>query len=162
MLTEKEKASIKAVGPGFGQKHCGAADALAIVQKSRGWISDQTLEDLGAYMEKTTAELDEVATFYNRIYRRAVGKHVILLCDSVSCWICGYGPLQDYLLAALGLTRLCETTADGMVTVLPAACLGACDHAPAMMVDDELYGDLTMEKIDQILQKIRTVGVNRS
>jgi NADH-quinone oxidoreductase subunit E len=164
MLTEIETKAIDAAARAFGHKDCGAADALSVIQKSRGWISDQTLEDLAAYLHMTTAELDETATFYNRIYRRPVGKHVILLCDSVSCWICGYGPLQEHLLKTLGLSRLCETTTDGMFTVLPAACLGACDHAPAMMVDDELFGDLTTEKIDQILHKIRTapdIGVKR-
>jgi NADH-quinone oxidoreductase subunit E len=62
----------------------------------------------------------------------------------------GYLPLRDYLIGKLGV-ELGETTADGRFTLLPIECLGACDHAPAMMLDDTLYGDLTPEKIDSIL-----------
>jgi NADH-quinone oxidoreductase subunit E len=97
-------------------------------------------------------ELDSVATFYNLIYRKPVGRHVILVCDSVSCWIMGYDPIREHLSSRLGI-GLGETTQDGRFTLLPIVCLGTCDHAPAMMVDDELYGDLDPAKIDEILAK---------
>jgi NADH-quinone oxidoreductase subunit E len=64
----------------------------------------------------------------------------------------GYEKIRSYLISRLGI-RLGETASDGRFTLLPASCLGACDHAPAMMVDDELYGDLTLEKIDEILER---------
>jgi NADH-quinone oxidoreductase subunit E len=98
----------------------------------------------------TPAELDAVATFYNLIFRKPVGKHVILVCDSVSCWIMGYERILQHLRDRLGIV-LGETTADGVFTLLPIVCLGACDQAPAMMIDDELYGDLDAAKIDEIL-----------
>jgi len=91
-----------------------------------------------------------VATFYNLIYRQPVGRHVILLCDSVSCWIMGYDNLRDHLKSRLGID-LGGTTPDGRFTLLPSVCLGACDHAPVMMIDDDLHLDLTPERIDQIL-----------
>ena len=72
---------------------------------------------------------------------------MILVCDSVSCWVMGYEQVCEYLRDRLGID-LGETTADGRFTLLPVVCLGACDHAPAMMIDDELHGDLTPEKID--------------
>jgi NADH-quinone oxidoreductase subunit E len=92
-----------------------------------------------------------VATFYNLIFRKPVGKHVILLCDSVSCWIMGYTRLREHLQSRLGI-RLGETTADGQFTFLPIVCLGTCDHAPAMMIEDELYRDLDPEKLDAVLE----------
>src|SRR5262249_28598428 len=99
-----------------------------------------------------TDELDGVATFYNLIFRRPVGQHVILLCDSVSCWIMGYERLQTHLRTRLGIT-LGETTADGQFTLLPIPCLGTCDHAPALMIDDALYRDLDPEKLDLVLEQ---------
>jgi len=81
-----------------------------------------------------------------------VGQHVILICDSVSCWIMGYEDLLAHLVDRLGI-GLGETTADGKFTLLPVSCLGTCDHAPALLIDDELYRDLTRERIDQVLKR---------
>ena len=98
----------------------------------------------------SATDLDAVATFYNFIFRRPVGRHVILVCDSVSCWIMGYDTIADHLQHRLGI-GFGETTNDGRFTLLPNVCLGACDRAPAMMIDDQLYGELDAEKIDDIL-----------
>ena len=100
----------------------------------------------------TPEELDSVATFYNLLFRRPVGRHVILLCDSVSCWIVGSEQLGEYLTSRLGI-GLGETTEDGRFTLLPVACLGTCDHAPAMMVGDDLYRDLEPASLDEILSQ---------
>ena len=99
----------------------------------------------------TPDELDGVATFYNLIFRKPVGKHVILVCDSVSCWIMGYEEVRSHLLNRLGI-QFGQTTGDGRFTLLPVPCLGACDQAPAMMVNDKLYGNLDPAKIDEILE----------
>jgi NADH-quinone oxidoreductase subunit E len=155
MLTDEERQEIEAEAAHYAQKRAAGPDALKIVQRRRGWVSDETLEDVATLLEMTPDELDSVATFYNMIFRRPVGKHVILVCDSVSCWVMGYDKMCDYLSAQLGI-NLGETTADGLFTLLPIACLGACDHAPAMMIDDELYGDLTCQKIDDILASYRS------
>jgi NADH-quinone oxidoreductase subunit E len=102
------------------------------------------------------AELDDVATFYNRIYRCPVGKHVVLSVRQRQLLDRGLQePVRDHILRSLGLASLCETTADGMFTVLPAACLGACDRAPVMMIDDTLYCNLTADKIDDIVASYR-------
>jgi NADH-quinone oxidoreductase subunit E len=100
----------------------------------------------------TPDELDSVATFYNLIFRKPVGRHVILVCDSVSCWIMGYERLRERLTARLGI-RPGDTTADGRFTLLPIVCLGTCDHAPAMMIDEDLYRDIDPAAIDAILEQ---------
>ena len=96
--------------------------------------------------------MDGVATFYNLIFRKPVGRHVILICDSISCWILGYEGILDRLRSRLGI-RVGETTPDSRFTLLPICCLGACDRAPAIMVDDDLYGDVTPDGLDEILEK---------
>ena len=95
-------------------------------------------------------ELEAVATFYNPVFRQPVGRHVIFVCDSVSCWIMGTTSLQQALRARLGV-GFGETTSDGRFTLLPIQCLGACDHAPAIMVDGAQHVDVTVDRIDDIL-----------
>lgn len=153
MLTEDEKRKILKVIASAERKREAALDALKIVQEHRGWISDE-LSSVAELLDMTPVELESLATFYDDIYRRPVGRHVIAICDSASCWITGCVDLMDHLLSSLGV-KLAQTTEDGRFTVLPAACLGACEQAPAMMVDDTLYGNLTAEKIDEILRQYR-------
>lgn len=151
MLTEQERKEIDNALHAFPYKHNACIDALKIVNKHRRWVSDEGVQDVAAYLEMSPAQVDQVATFYNLIYRKPVGKNVILLCDSVSCWILGYETIYDHLQRRLGIT-FGETTEDGLFTLLPIPCLGTCDHAPAMMIEEKLYRDLTPEKVDEILE----------
>jgi len=152
MLTEPEQREIEGLLAHYEQKRAAGAEALLVVQRHRRWISDETLRDVAQLLDLSPDELDSVATAFNLIFRRPVGKHVILVCDSVSCWIMGQNPLTEHLTARLGI-RYGETTADGLFTLLPIACLGACDHAPAIMIDDELHGDLDAARLDKLLDE---------
>ena len=152
MLTEEEKQEIEAEFRLYEQKQAACIEALKIVQRHRGWVSDEAIHDLAQFLDMTPDELDNVATFYNLIFRRPVGRHVILACDSVSCWIMGYDRIREHLTARLGID-LGETSPDGRFTLLPNVCLGTCDHAPALMIDNDLYTDLDTAKIDEILAK---------
>jgi NADH-quinone oxidoreductase subunit E len=154
MLSERETAEILEE---IGQNPSGQAaclKALKIIQKYRCWVSDEAIGEVAFLIGMTPGELDSVATFYPFIFRRPVGRHVIFLCDTVSCWIMGYEALLAHLMNRLGI-EMGQTTPDNRFTLLPVACLGACDHAPAMMVDRELHGNLTFEKIDKILDGYR-------
>jgi NADH-quinone oxidoreductase subunit E len=150
MLTEEERRDIEAELPHYPHKRAVCIEAMKIVQRYRGWVSDESLQDLAELLEMTVDELDGVATFYNLLFRRPVGKHIILLCDSVTCWIMGYERLRQHLTARLGI-QWGETSADGRFTLLPIVCLGACDHAPALMIDHDLHRDLDPTKLDEIL-----------
>jgi len=152
MLTDEEKQEIQHEAARYANKHAVCIEALKIAQKHRGWISDVTLKDIAEFVEMTGEELDSVATFYNLLYRKPVARHVILVCDSVSCWITGYESLREHFRSKLGLI-LGGTTPDQRFTLLPIVCLGACGGAPAMMVDGDLYENLDPAKIDQILEK---------
>jgi len=152
MLTSEIKSAIEAEAKHFEQKSAAGIEALKIVQRARGWVDDESLDEVAALLDMTPDELDSVATFYNLLLRRPVGRHVIRICSSVSCWIMGYESLLDYLHGRLGI-RPGETTADGRFTLIPNQCLGACDHAPAFMIDDDLHLDLDAAKVDAILAK---------
>jgi len=129
-------------------------EALKIVQEHRRWVSDESLREVAAYMKMSAEELDSVATFYNMIFRRPVGRHVILVCDSISCWVMGYENILAHLTSHLGI-KLGQTTKDDRFTLLPNCCLGTCDRAPALMIDHDLYRDLTTDQLDDILEKYK-------
>ena len=152
MLNDEERRAIESEFPHYATKQAVAVDSMKVVQAHRGWVADDAMRDLAELLEMTPEELDSVATFYNLIFREPVGRHVILLCDSVSCWIMGYHRVLDQLRERLGVD-LGGTTKDGRFTLLPNVCLGTCDHAPAMMIDNDTYRDLSPEKLDEILAK---------
>jgi NADH-quinone oxidoreductase subunit E len=133
------------------ERRAACLEALQVVQRHRGgWVDDEALRDVAAYLGMSAAELDGVATFYNLIRRQPVGRHVIHLCDSVSCWILGYEGVRAALRERLGI-GFGETSGDGRFTLLPIQCLGTCDRAPAMMIDEDLHRDLDAERLDAIL-----------
>jgi NADH-quinone oxidoreductase subunit E len=154
MLSSEERQEIEAELAHYPTKQAICIDAMRIVQKHRGWISDESLKDLSDFLGMSVEDLDGVATFYNLLFRKPVGRHVIMVCDSVSCWIMGYERLRQELSRRLGVD-LGETTKDGRFTLLPIVCLGACDHAPTMMVDGDLHRDLETAKLDGILERYR-------
>jgi len=152
MLTIEEKLEIDEAISHVPVRKAAGIEALKIVQVHRRWISDESLQDVADYMSMTREELDSVATFYNMLFRKPVGRHIILVCDSISCWVMGYESIRAYLSQHLGI-GLGETTADGRFTLLPNCCLGTCDHAPALMIDNDLYRDLKAEELKDILTK---------
>lgn len=129
-------------------------DVMFTLQNHYGYLTDEALEEGAGLLAMTPLELDELATFYDFIYREPVGKFVIHICDGVVCWMNGYGSVKNYLSEKLGI-KLGETTADGLFTILPTACLGYCDLSPAMLINGRAYGPLTPEKIDDILERLR-------
>ena len=152
MLTDEERNQIDEEISHYPNKRAACVEALKIVQHHRGWVSDEALEDVASVLDMTPAELDSVATFYNLIYRRPVGRHVIHVCNTISCWIMAQEKVFNHLRTRLDIDWG-ETSIDGKFTLLPIPCLGACDLAPAMLIDNELYGELTPQKLDAILDK---------
>ncbi len=152
MLSQEEIAEIEHELPVFPHRSAAVIEALRIVQRHRRWVSDEAVADIADFLGMSRDEVDSVATFYNMIYRRPVGRHVIHVCDSVSCWLMGYESLKAALAAKLGI-EYGQTTPDGRFTLLPICCLGTCDRAPAMFVGDDLYRDLKPGDLDGILAK---------
>lgn len=152
MLTIEEKKEIEKAISIVPVRKSACIEALKVVQHHRRWISDESLRDVAAYMHMTPEELDSVATFYNLLFRKPVGRHIILLCDSISCWVMGYEQIRNHLIEKLGI-KYGETTSDDRFTLLPNCCLGTCDTAPALMIDKDLYKNVKPEQLDEILEK---------
>ncbi len=154
MLNDLEKEQIHEETKLYPYPEAACIDALKIVQKHRGYISDEAVSDIASELGMSAGEVDGVATFYTRIYRKPVGRNIILICDGISCMIMGYGSLYDHISKSLDL-KFGETSPDGRFTLLPVSCLGDCDHAPAMMVNDDHYNNLDLNQIDEILAKYK-------
>jgi NADH-quinone oxidoreductase subunit E len=152
-LSLEERQEIEAEVGHCPDRHSACIDAMLTVQRHRGWVSNEGLRDIAEFLDMTVAELDGVATFYNLIYRQPVGRTVLLVCNSVSCWIMGCDRLFEAIGARLGI-RPGETTADNRCTLLPICCLGACDRAPVLLAGEELYGPLDPEKNPEQLIRV--------
>lgn len=149
-LSTEELAEIDAEIAHLPYRSAVAIDALKIVQSHRGWVSDESLLAIARHIDMSAEELEGIATFYNLIFRRPVGDKVILLCNSITCWIKGCDKLQARMSEHLGI-ELGETTADNRYTLLPITCLGACDKAPVMMVGEDLHTSIDAAQLCEIL-----------
>ena len=152
MLSQEERREIDAERTLYPDPQAALADALKIVQRRHGWVTNEALTDVAEHFGLSPETVENVATFYNLIFRRPVGRHVILLCDSVSCWLMGYEDLYARLRTLLGV-EFGGTTDDGRFTLLPMCCLGACDHAAVLMIDEDLYYDLAPDDLAAVLDR---------
>ena len=127
-----------------------AVDVMKELQRHYGWLTDEAVEEAAVLLGLSPLQVEELATFYEMIYRRPVGRRVIHVCDSISCWSVGSDRIMDHLRKRLSIEPG-GTTDDGQFTLIPCACLGNCGEGPTMMIGDTLYGRLTTGRLDEIL-----------
>ncbi|MFO7983243.1 MAG: NADH-quinone oxidoreductase subunit NuoE [Desulfuromonadales bacterium] len=159
LLPQDQIAALKGKAAEMPHPREMVIDVLRAVQDVNGWVPDEGVELVGEILGLSALQVEEVATFYDKIYRRPVGLKVIHVCDSICCWSREGSGIMDHLQEALGIAPG-ETTQDGVFTLLPTCCLGACGEAPAMMVGLKIYGNLTPERIDSILEEERALAAN--
>jgi NADH-quinone oxidoreductase subunit E len=153
MLPEHLKLKLQDMIAGAESPREKAIDVMFEIQEIDGWMSDEAMAEAARLLGMSTLELEELATFYDQIYRSPVGKYVIQVCDSAICWMDGHQRVIDYI-SEHAKVPMGGTSADGLFTLLPVCCIGYCDKAPAMMINKRVYGQLTPEKIDRILHKL--------
>jgi len=134
----------------YPQKKAALGDVLHLAQETFGHISPEVEEYVAGLMDLPVNYVHQVVSFYTLYLRKPVGKYHLMLCDNVSCMICGAGALVEHLKKKLGI-EVGETTADGKFTLWTVECLGACEMAPVIMINDRYYGNLTPEKLDELL-----------
>ncbi len=151
-LTDEERNEIEAEVAHLPDRESAAIDALMIVQKHRGWISDESLRAIAKFLDMSPASLDGIATFYNLIHRQPVGRNVVMVCDSVSCYVMGADSFAVKVQDHLGI-KFGETTPDDCFTLLPIVCLGACDRAPTMLINEDLFGPVKEDELTEIFSR---------
>lgn len=152
ILTPDEIAGIENYIHHYPEARAAVLDALKLVQKRNGWVDDAQVAAIANMLSIAIADVEGVATFFNRIYRQRVGRHIILLCDSIACYLTGFEAVADELKRTLGI-EFGQTTSDGRFTLLPICCLGNCDKAPAILIDEDTYGPIAPSEIAQLLEQ---------
>ena len=150
-LSTAERSAIEHEMHHYEDPRAASIEALKIVQKARGWVPDGAADAIGAVLGIPASDVEGVATFYSQIFRQPVGRHIIRVCDSMTCFIGGHESVVASITEQLGI-GLGQTSADGRFTLLPVCCLGNCDKAPAMMIDDDTFGDIKPEDVSQLLE----------
>jgi NADH-quinone oxidoreductase subunit E len=139
--------------PRYPTKRAVLLPALHAIQHAYNWTPTQAMEEIAAFLEMSPAEVMDTATFYEEYWLKPKGQYLLQVCRSLSCEICGSRQITEHLQQKLGL-ELGETTADGRFTLVELECLGSCGTAPAVLCNEVLYEDVTVQLIDELIEKL--------
>ncbi|WP_313308545.1 NADH-quinone oxidoreductase subunit NuoE [Stutzerimonas nitrititolerans] len=151
VLSETERSAIEHEMHHYEDPRAASIEALKIVQKARGWVPDGACDAIGEILGIPACDVEGVATFYSQIFRVPVGRHIIRVCDSMTCYIGGHESVLDSIRNEIGIEPG-QTSTDGRFTLIPVCCLGNCDKAPALMIDDDTFGDVQPGGVAQLLE----------
>lgn len=156
MLSQETVEEIRAAMRRYPRPRSGVLDALRAVQKQMGYCQPEAVAEAAAIMDMDPNVLQMLVTFYDLFYEEPVGEHILMPCKNIACFLRGSDDLIQYMADKLGI-KPGQTSPDGKFTLQPMECLAACDLAPMMIADEEYYGPLTKEKIDEIIETLRAV-----
>ncbi|WP_213908955.1 NADH-quinone oxidoreductase subunit NuoE [Stutzerimonas nitrititolerans] len=151
VLSETERSAIEHEMHHYEDPRAASIEALKIVQKARGWVPDGACDAIGEILGIPASDVEGVATFYSQIFRVPVGRHIIRVCDSMTCYIGGHESVLDSIRNEIGIEPG-QTSTDGRFTLIPVCCLGNCDKAPALMIDDDTFGDVQPGGVAALLE----------
>ena len=155
-FTQENRARVDAIMARYpeGRQASAVLPVLDLAQRQGGgWLSRAAIEHVAEVLSMPRIRMEEVVSFYTMLHTRPVGEHVVWLCTTTPCWLCGSDDIVARAQAVLGIT-MGETTPDGTFTLLEAECLGACVNAPMVQIDDDYYEDLTPDSLEAILGAI--------
>ncbi len=150
VLSEQARAEIRRLMGRFPHRQSALLGALFVAQAEAGYLSPPVLAEVAEVLDLPYSEVVSVASFYHLYHLKPVGRHVIQVCTNISCHLRGCARVVDHLRDRLGV-EVGQTTADGVFTLRTAECLAACDRAPVLMVDDDLFGPVDAPVAEQIL-----------
>ncbi len=155
VLTAEMRKAIEAYYPRYPSRRAVVLPALHVVNETLGYVPLPAVIEIAEMLGLAPAQVQDTLSFYHFFPQdKPVGKYRVWMCRSISCSCCEGEVLMDYLAEKLGV-RPGETTADGQISLLPAECLGVCEFAPAMLVNETVYKTMTKEKIDEFLADLK-------
>jgi len=149
-LSKESKKRIEQALERYPQKQAALLPILHIVQEELGYVPEDAEADIAAIVEIPVVKVREVLSFYTLYLRKPVGKYHLQLCRTISCTLRGHRDILKCVEEKLGI-KDGETTADGKFTLSTVECLASCETAPMMQLNETYHGNLTPEKIDEIL-----------
>lgn len=154
ILTDDLRNAIRALFPRYPTRQAVVLPALHLVCERLGYVPNQAVVEIAELLDLSPAQVQDTLSFYGFFKQdKPMGTTHIWFCRSLSCAACGGEELLNYISQKLGI-KPGETTPDGRITLDFSECLGECDHAPAVMINDEIYENITKEKIDELLKMI--------
>ena len=137
--------------PRYPTKQAVLLPALHLLMHEYGWLPPQALDEIGAFLELSRAEVMDTATFYEEYWLQPKGKYLLQICQSLACEVCGSNKISDALQDELGID-VGETTDDQRYTLVHLECLGSCGTAPVLMVNDVLHETVTPESVVELIR----------
>jgi NADH-quinone oxidoreductase subunit E len=154
MLSEQAKQQIASLRAMYPERQSALLPALYVVQGELGYVPDEAMDEVALLLDLPAVEVGSVVSFYTLFHRHPVGKNMLSLCTNLSCHLLGADTLAGHISKTLGIDNG-ETTSDGKFTLEFVECIGACDHAPAMLVNGVMHGPMTTETVDKLLHELR-------
>lgn len=152
MMNAELRKQIEAILPHYPTKQAATLPALHLVNERLGYVPVEAVVELAKLLGLAPAQVQDTLSFYGFFKQdKPQGKYRVMVCRSVVCAACGGEGLLEHLCEKLGI-QPGETTLDGRITVDFAECLGVCDAAPVILVNDTLHGNLTNEKLDELMR----------
>ena len=161
MISDEAFERFNVVVKRYPEKRSALIPILHEVQAEVGYLSPAAIEWVAGFLGLSPADVMSVASFYDMLNLEPVGKHMIYVCQNLSCSLLGAEHLIRHLENRLGI-RMGETTPDGLVTLKRMECLASCGTAPAMQVDGIFYERMTPQKLDELLEKLQDGRLERS
>lgn len=155
MFSKSVEKEFQEIIQKYPSKRSALLPALYVVQREFGYLTPEGIEYVGNLIGLSPAQVKEVASFYLMLFLKPVGKNVVWVCHNLSCNLCGAEEIIQYLEKKLGI-KTGETTADKKFTLLRQECLASCDTAPVMQVNDDYEENLTLNRVDEIIEKLRS------
>ncbi len=149
-----QKKEVNKLLSRYPNKEAALMPVLRAIQIKEGYISKEAEQYAAQILDLHPSRVREVVAFYSMFREQPEGKHLILVCESISCALLGSETILEHVKKRLGI-GIGETTADKLFTLETAECLACCDQAPSVMINDELYGPVTPEELDRILEDKR-------
>lgn len=154
MLQEEKRARLDTIIKRYPEKRAALLPALHLVQEQEGYISKEAMQYIADYLEVPFGHVLGVVTFYSMFYDKPIGRNHIQVCTNVSCQLLGSGTIVDHIGKSCGI-KPGETSKDGKFTLSEVECLGSCGTAPMMQINDDYHENLTVEKLDKILNSLK-------
>lgn len=154
ILSQKFYDEMKKLEPRYPTKVALLLPALHAAQDETGWLPPEVIEEIGEYIGIHPAQVKEVASFYTMYNLQPVGKYHLKICTNVACALRGVEDVVSHCEKKLGIC-MGETTPDKKFTLMEEECLGACGTAPAMMLNNDYVENLTVKKMDELLNSLK-------
>lgn len=155
VFTGERRETLDGILARYPEKQAALLPALWVVQEARGWVSDEAMAEVAEVLELTPAYVKGVVTFYTMYNQHPVGRHLIQVCTTTCCNLCGAEDVRGAFLEHTGCGDLGATSPDGRFTVIEVECLGACGFPTPVMVNDEFIESVAPEGVPALLERFQ-------